>query len=161
MAWIKVTPETMPPDMEPVIVTAFYSGTGKGRNGEEEVYGNIRWNNKLKVWEKGTEVCGTVEWKIWDGKEITKWILCKQKELRKCPFCGGQAEIFISHRDCVSYYTGEVLEKPINDGEMFGQVIDVRAGVPYYKTKCTLCHCEKRFSSKDVDKVIKDWNGRF
>lgn len=162
MNWIKVTPKTMPPDMEPVIVSAFYSGTGKGRQNKEEVYGSLRWNEKLKAWEEGIRIDGLVEWRRWEGKEITKWIFCRQKELLKCPFCGGQAEIFVSSRDDVSYYTGEVLGRVrLNEGEMFGPIIDMRSGDPYYMVECTMCHCRKWFSSKDMDDVIKDWNKRF
>lgn len=45
MDWIKVTPETMPVDLETVIVNV------KLKNGENRVYHEARWNKKKNQWE--------------------------------------------------------------------------------------------------------------
>jgi len=52
MGWIKVTPETMPPDMEEVIATI------RDGDGKKHVYGNIRWNscyNEFEILSSGYE----------------------------------------------------------------------------------------------------------
>lgn len=65
MGWIKVTPETMPPDMEPVIVTLRFSDTdGKF------VWADVRHNGEK--WEYLSN-CWDNTWSDVDG-EVTHWM---------------------------------------------------------------------------------------
>lgn len=45
MNWIKVTPETMPPDMDPVMVTVRHTGNFKS------VYVDARYNAAIGRWQ--------------------------------------------------------------------------------------------------------------
>ena len=45
MDWIKGTPETMPPDMEPVMVTVRVNDGGK------QTWVDVRYNPEYKEWE--------------------------------------------------------------------------------------------------------------
>ena len=75
MDWIKVTPETMPPDMEPVMVTAFHRGlVVDAEPGEKFVSYDVRWNEKLQAWEvQEWNIC-EMEWTTWHDLEITHWM---------------------------------------------------------------------------------------
>lgn len=72
--WIKVTPEAMPPDMEPVI------GTIEKLNGERLTYPMCRYNKEAQKWEiadvdyyaSGADYWEPVEWDI--GGRITHWM---------------------------------------------------------------------------------------
>lgn len=54
MDWIKVTPETMPPDMEMVMVTLAH-------NGEYHLEERVRWNGEKGYWER-LRLIGRNEW---------------------------------------------------------------------------------------------------
>ena len=74
MAWIKYT-DRMPPDMEPVIVTAFHRGfVVDAEPGEKFVSHDVRWNEKLQAWEvQEWNIC-EMEWTTWHDLEITHWM---------------------------------------------------------------------------------------
>lgn len=65
MEWIKVTPETMPPDMESVIVTAEYKSM-------RYVLTECRWNSERKCFEIPFDDCIDY-WEDVDDK-ITHWM---------------------------------------------------------------------------------------
>lgn len=64
MDWIKVTPETMPPDMEPVLVTTEYDG-------KRGVIADVRYNPKYG-WEVLTDALGD----YWEDirEKVTHWM---------------------------------------------------------------------------------------
>lgn len=68
MDWIKVTPETMPPDMEPVMVT------GRVNDGGKQTWVDVRYNPEYKEWEWLADAVGD----YWEGLgkdyEVTHWI---------------------------------------------------------------------------------------
>ena len=69
MDWIKVTPETMPPDMEPVIATI-----QDKRDGERETCSDVRYNSECKKWEVLME-CYTGYWdEFGEFIEVTHWM---------------------------------------------------------------------------------------
>lgn len=75
MDWIKVTPETIPPDMEPVIVTAFHQGRVEGeKERNKDVFTDVRWNKMLQAFEiKEWNIC-QYEWTTWHDLKVTHWM---------------------------------------------------------------------------------------
>lgn len=70
MEWIKVTPETMPPENTDLLVTIFYGDC------EEPVYGvwaDVRWSVK-NGWQYLSNAWDSVWSPVEDG-EITHWML--------------------------------------------------------------------------------------
>ena len=66
--WFKVTPETMPPDMEPVIVTV------RGNEGGKLTWVDVRYNPEYQEWEQLSDSVGD----YWEGLgkdyEVTHWM---------------------------------------------------------------------------------------
>ena len=70
MDWIKVTPETMPPDMEPVIVTVKIPENGKHKDKErKEVWAEIYLENGSWMYDANDG-----EHEIWDKAVVTHWM---------------------------------------------------------------------------------------
>ena len=66
LPWVKVSPNTMPLDMQRVIITVEYS------DGNKEVLANCRWNQSIKRWEWEIDAGAGV----WDDLEgtVTHWM---------------------------------------------------------------------------------------
>lgn len=68
MDWIKVTPETMPPDMEPVMVTV-------KRAGKKKVLSNYRYLKEYEAWQFQDKMFE--EWtpmnSVFRGMTVTHW----------------------------------------------------------------------------------------
>lgn len=70
MDWIKVTPETMPPDMETVIVTVKIPENGKHKDKErKEVWAEIYLENGSWMYDANDG-----EHEIWDKAVVTHWM---------------------------------------------------------------------------------------
>ena len=65
--WIKVTPDTMPPDMEAVLVTA------RCRD-KRSTMADVRWNGLLGLWEMLLEASDYYWAELWDCYEVTHWM---------------------------------------------------------------------------------------
>ena len=65
MGWIKVTPETMPPDMEPVIVTAVWRGE---KRVETDVY------RESGFWKRDYDSMDGGGTDYYSDDEITHWM---------------------------------------------------------------------------------------
>lgn len=71
MDWIKVTPETMPPDMEPVFVSITHD-FGKGKIGRWTL-AQIRYNPQ-KGWEYQCDAYNNEWFYCSNPREITHWM---------------------------------------------------------------------------------------
>ena len=65
MDWIKVTPETMPPDMEPVMVTLMFSDADGKFVWADARYNGVKWEYLSNSWDN--------VWSDIDG-EVTHWM---------------------------------------------------------------------------------------
>lgn len=68
MAWIKVTPETMPPDMEPVFITV----RSKRDHDFKDVMKDVFWNETERCWRWSD---GNGDLAVLDNcMEVTHWM---------------------------------------------------------------------------------------
>lgn len=70
MKWIPVKPDTMPPELEPVIVSVRHD-FGDGQIGKW-VDANIRWSHD-KGWEYLADAYNNEWWYYSGGRDITHW----------------------------------------------------------------------------------------
>lgn len=68
MDWIKVKPETMPPDVEPVMVTVRVDG------GEKQTWADVRYNQEYQGWELLSDVVEDCWEKLGNDCEVTHWM---------------------------------------------------------------------------------------
>ena len=90
--WFKVTPETMPPDMEPVIVTV------RGNDGGKLTWVDVRYNPEYQEWEQLSDSVGD----YWEDEKQIKAIeavLSKGDRVELIPVKDGVKIIHIKRKE--------------------------------------------------------------
>ena len=78
MDWIKVTPETMPPDMEPVMVTLMFSDADGKFVWADARYNGVKWEYLSNSWDNVWSdidglACGWASGRF-AGSKVTHWM---------------------------------------------------------------------------------------
>lgn len=65
--WIKITPDALPPDMKPVLVTVEH------QDGERQTLAEVRYNHLFGVWEELADSTNDFWSDLSDYVRVTHW----------------------------------------------------------------------------------------